>query len=96
MALVLSPLLCGWFGYSDLKEAAGVCGGCGQAMGIESTFAYNIVKEVELEKIGEGRFRTFRQPMMSGVSHAQRPPRSGFVQVGLCLPIPISTGENRP
>jgi hypothetical protein len=70
VALVLSPLLCGRFGYSDLKGAAGVCGGCGQAMGIESTFACNMLKEVELEKIGESRFRTFRQPMMSGVSHA--------------------------
>ena len=62
MALVLSPLLCGRFGYSDLKGAAGVCGGCGQTMGIESTFACNMLKEVELEKIGQSRFRTIRQP----------------------------------
>jgi hypothetical protein len=34
---------CGRFGYSGLKEAAGVCGGCGQAMGIESTFACNML-----------------------------------------------------
>jgi hypothetical protein len=33
----------GRFGYSGLKEAAGVCGGCGQAMGIESTFACNML-----------------------------------------------------
>jgi hypothetical protein len=50
VALVLSPLLCGRFAYSDLKGAAGVCGGCGQAMGIESTSACNMLKEIELEK----------------------------------------------
>jgi hypothetical protein len=38
----------GRFGYSDLKEAGGVCGGCGQAIGIESTLACNMLKEVEL------------------------------------------------
>jgi hypothetical protein len=43
-------------------------------MGIESIFACNMLKEVELA-IGESRFRTLRQPMMSGVSHAKRPPR---------------------
>ena len=36
----------GRFGYSDLKEAGGVCGGCGQAIGIESTLACNMLKEV--------------------------------------------------
>jgi hypothetical protein len=47
-------------------------------MGIESTFACNMLKKVELEKIGDSRFRTFRQPMMSGVSLAQRSPRQRF------------------
>ena len=31
-------------GYGDLEWAAGVCGRCGQSMGIESTFAYNGLK----------------------------------------------------
>jgi hypothetical protein len=76
VALVLSPLLCGRFGYSDLKGAAGACGGCGQAMGVESTFACNMLKEVELgKKQAKVDSERFGSPMMSGVSHAQRPPR---------------------
>jgi hypothetical protein len=31
-------------GYGDLEWAAGVCGRCGQSMGIESTFACNRLK----------------------------------------------------
>jgi hypothetical protein len=31
-------------GYGDLEWAAGVCGRCGQSMGIESTFACNGLK----------------------------------------------------
>jgi len=31
--------------------------------------------DIELESRGESLFRTLRQPMMPGVSHAQRPPR---------------------
>src|SRR5258708_6877485 len=42
-------------------------------MGIEWTFACNRLKDSELAKRGESRFRTLRLPMMSGVSHAQRP-----------------------
>jgi hypothetical protein len=44
-------------------------------MGIESTFACNRMKDMQLEDIGESRFRTLWQPIMFGVSHAQRPPR---------------------
>jgi hypothetical protein len=58
-----------------LKGAAGVCGGCGQAMGIESTFACNTLNALNLAEKGESRFRTSSQPMIPGVSHAQRPPR---------------------
>jgi hypothetical protein len=39
---------CGRFGYSDLKEASGVCGGCGFAMGFESTFSCKLLINIEL------------------------------------------------
>jgi hypothetical protein len=58
-----------------LKEAAGVCGGCAYAVGIESVFACNGQKNKELEERGEKRFRTLEPCMMSEVSHAQRPSR---------------------
>jgi hypothetical protein len=44
-------------------------------MGIESTFACNILKDLDLAEKSESRFRTLGQSMVSGVSHAQRPPR---------------------
>jgi hypothetical protein len=44
-------------------------------MGIESTFACNALKDLDLAEKGESRFRTLWQSMMSGVSHAQRPTR---------------------
>ena len=44
-------------------------------MGIESVFACNAQNNKELEARGEKRFRMLWQPMMSGVSHAQRLPR---------------------
>jgi uncharacterized protein YjiS (DUF1127 family) len=45
-------------------------------MGIESTFACNMLKEVELEKNRRKSVQNrFGSPMMYGVSHAQRPPR---------------------
>jgi hypothetical protein len=47
-----------------------VCGGRGQAMGIESTFACKTLWSSHLAGKGEGRFRTLWQPMISGVSHA--------------------------
>jgi hypothetical protein len=44
-------------------------------MGIESTFNCNTLQEWNLVQKGESRFSTLWQPMMLGVSHAQRPPR---------------------
>jgi hypothetical protein len=44
-------------------------------MGIESTFACNRLTAIMLAKKGETRSSTHWQPMMSGVLHAQRPPR---------------------
>jgi hypothetical protein len=45
-------------------------------MGVESTFACNMLKEVELgKKQAKVDSERFGSPMMSGVSHAQRPPR---------------------
>jgi hypothetical protein len=44
-------------------------------MGIESTFACNTLNALDLAEKGESQFRTSSQPMISGVSHAQRPPR---------------------
>jgi hypothetical protein len=61
---------CGRFGYSDLKEAAGVCGGCGYAMGFESTFACKLLTATGLAAEGESRFRTPAKLMLLGVSHA--------------------------
>jgi hypothetical protein len=43
-------------------------------MGIESAFALNGQNNKEIEARGERRFRMRLKPMMSGVSHAQRPP----------------------
>jgi hypothetical protein len=58
----------GRFGYRRLKGAADVCGGCGQAMGMESIFACNKLKDNRLAVRGENRFRTLWQPIMFGVS----------------------------
>jgi hypothetical protein len=44
-------------------------------MGIESTFACNTLNAMDLAENGESRFRTSSQPIILGVSHAQRPPR---------------------
>jgi hypothetical protein len=44
-------------------------------MGIESTFACNILNTLDLAEKGESRFMASSQPIIPGVSHAQRPPR---------------------
>jgi hypothetical protein len=54
------------FGYSELKEAGGVPGGCGQAMGFESTFACKPLTAIGLACKGESRFRTPAKLMMLG------------------------------
>ena len=60
----------GRFCYSDLEEATGVCLGCGQVTGIESTFARNRQNNKEIAARAERRFRGRLKPMMSEVSHA--------------------------
>ena len=52
------------FRLGDEKEGAGVCGGCGQAMGIELPFSCNMLNDSDLAGIGESRLSMAWRPMI--------------------------------